>query len=185
MALLIAGLALFIGVHLVPVSPGLRAHLIARFGDKPYRATFAVISAIGLILIIAGWHLRPERAQLFAPSAAARGAAPLVMTISFVLFAVANMRTHIRRIVRHPMLIGLMLWSGVHLLANGDRAGTILFGSFLAYSIVALISAIQRNAVKAFVPEVKFDAMAVTGALVLAYVTMRVHPVLFGTGPVV
>ena len=185
MTLLIIGLALFIGVHLVPVAQGVRAQLIARFGDRRYRATFAAISAIGLVLIIAGWHLRPERAQLFAPSAAARSAAPLVMTISFVLFAVANMRTHIRGIMRHPMLIGLMLWSGVHLLANGDLGGTILFGSFFAYSIVALISAIQRNAGKVFVPEIKFDAMAVTGALVLAYVTMRVHPALFGSGPVV
>ena len=184
MTLLIAGLALFIGVHLIPVSPALRVRLIARFGDRGYRAAFAAISALGLILIIAGWHWRPDRVQLFAPSAAARSAAPLVMTVSFVLFTVANMRTHIRRIVRHPMLIGLALWSGTHLLANGDVAGTVLFGSFLAYSIVALISAIQRNAVKPFIPEAKYDAMAVVGAVVLAYITMRIHPALFGTGPV-
>jgi uncharacterized membrane protein len=185
MTLLVIGLALFIGVHLIPLCTSLRARLVTSFGDKGYRGAFAAVAAIGLILIIAGWHFRPERVQLFAPSAAARGAAPLVMTISFVLFAVANMRTHLRRIVRHPMLIGLALWSGVHLLANGDLAGTVLFGSFFAYSIVALVSAIQRNAVKSFVPEAKYDAMAIVGALVLAYVTMRVHPALFGTGPVV
>jgi uncharacterized membrane protein len=184
MAVMIVGLALFIGIHLVPVSPRLRASLIARFGDKPYRGFFSAISAIGVILIIVGYHLRPERVQLFAPWAAARDAAPFVMTLSFVLFAVANMRTHIRRIVRHPMLIGLMLWAGVHLAANGDLTGTVLFGSFLAYSIVALISAIQRNAVKVFVPEWKYDAMAVAGAIVLAYITIRIHPWLFGTGPV-
>jgi uncharacterized membrane protein len=185
MTLLIVGLTLFIGIHLVPVAQSLRARLIQRFGDKPYRGLFAAVSGIGFVLIIAGWHLRPERLQLFAPSAAARSAAPLVVTLAFLLFAVANMRTHIRRAIRHPMLIGLMLWSGVHLLANGDLAGTVLFGSFLGYSIVALISAIQRNAVKAFEPAWKYDAMAVAGALVLAYVTMRVHPALFGTGPVI
>ena len=185
MTLLVVGLALFIGVHLIPVATNVRMRLVTSFGDKGYRAAFAAVSALGLILIIAGWHLRPERAQLFTPSAAARGAAPLAKTLSFVLFAVANMRTHIRRIVRHPMLIGLALWSGVHLLANGDRAGTVLFGSFLAYSIAALVSAIQRNAVKPFVAHAKYDAMAVAGALALAYVTMRVHPALFGTGPVV
>src|SRR5688572_28074366 len=184
MALMIVGLALFLGIHLVPISPRLRASLIARLGDKRYRGFFSAVSAIGLVLIVVGYHLRPERVQLFAPSGAARGAAPLVVTLSFVLFAVANMRTHIRRIVRHPMLIGLMLWAGVHLAANGDLTGTVLFGSFLAYSIVALISAIQRNAVKVFVPEGKYDAMAVAGAIVLAYITIRIHPWLFGTGPV-
>lgn len=185
MGVMIVGLALFLGIHLVPVAQPLRSRLAARLGDKRYRALFAAIAGIGLILIVVGYHLRPERVQLFAPSEAARTAAPLVMTLSFVLFAVANMRTHIRHAVRHPMLIGLMLWAGVHLLANGDLTGTVLFGSFLAYSIVALISAIARNAVKPFVPQWKYDAMAVPGALVLAYVTMRVHPALFGTGPVV
>ena len=185
MSVMIVGLALFIGVHLVPVAQGLRARLITTLGDKRYRASFAAVAAVGLILIIVGYHLRPERVQLYPPFAWARAAAPLVMTLSFILFAVANMRTHIRRAIRHPMLIGLILWAGVHLLANGDLTGTVLFGSFLAYGVVALVSAIRRNAVKIFVPQWKYDAMAVVGALVLAYVTMRVHPALFGTGPVV
>jgi uncharacterized membrane protein len=95
------------------------------------------------------------------------------------------MPTHIRRAVRHPMLIGLLLWSGVHLCANGDLAGTILFGSFLAYAVVDLISAIARGAVKAFVPQWKFDAMALAGGLLLAALTMHFHSSLFGTAPVV
>jgi uncharacterized membrane protein len=78
-----------------------------------------------------------------------------------------------------------MLWSGVHLLANGDLAGTILFGSFLAYSIVDLVSAIARRSGKAFVPQWKFDAMALVGGLLLAYLTMHFHARLFGTAPVV
>ena len=181
---MIVGLALFIGVHLIPVAQPLRARLVAAFGDRTYRGVFAAIAGTGLVLIVLGYHLRPDRVQLFAPSAAARGAAPLVVTIAFVLFAVANMRSHVRRIVRHPMLIGLALWSGVHLLANGDLAGTILFGSFFAYSIVALLSAMARHAVKPFVPQIKYDVMAVVGGLALAWLTIRFHPVIFGTGPV-
>ncbi|MDB5862832.1 MAG: NnrU family protein [Betaproteobacteria bacterium] len=184
MAVMIVGLVLFIGIHLVPEAPRLRARLIARFGDRPYRGLFAAVSAMGLVLIIAGYHLRPERVPLFAPFPPAREAAPLLVTLAFVLFAVANMRSHIRRIVRHPMLVGLMLWSGVHLLANGDLAGTLLFGSFFAYSVVALVSAIRRGAMKPFVPEWKYDVMAVAGALVLAWLTILAHAWIFGTGPV-
>jgi uncharacterized membrane protein len=106
------------------------------------------------------------------------------VTIAFVLFAAANLRTHIRRTLGHPMLLGLMLWSGVHLLANGDRAGTILFGSFLAYSIVALVSSISRGAKKPFVPTLKHDVIAIVSGLVLAYLTIHFHPAVFGTGPV-
>jgi uncharacterized membrane protein len=182
MIIMIAGLVLFIGIHLVPTGPALRARLMAGLGDKPYRAFFALIAALGLVLIIAGYHMRPERVQLFAPFPAARGAAPVLVTIAFVLFAAANMKTHIRSTLRHPMLIGLMLWSGVHLLANGDLAGTILFGSFFAYSIIAIISATRRGSGKVLIPDWKHDLIAVAAGLALSYLTIRLHPLVFGTG---
>lgn len=184
MAVMIAGLVLFIGIHLVPVAQPLRTRLVVQLGDRPYRGLFALISAVGLILIIAGYHYRPDRVQLFEPIAGARAAAPLLVTLAFVLFAVANMKAHLRRTLRHPMLLGLMLWSGVHLLSNGDLAGTILFGAFFAYSVIALLSAISRHAVKVFVPDWKHDLMGIAGGVVLAYLTIRFHPVIFGTGPV-
>jgi uncharacterized membrane protein len=185
MWIMIVGLVLFLGIHLVPVVPPLRDGLIVRMGDNRYKAVFSIIAAFGLVLIIAGYWLRPDRVQLFPPSPAARMLAPWLVSAAFVLFAAANMPTHIRRAVRHPMLIGLMLWSGVHLLANGDVAGTILFASFLAYSVVDLVSAISRRTGKAFVPQWKFDAMALGGGLLLAYLTMYFHADLFGTAPVV
>jgi uncharacterized membrane protein len=82
------------------------------------------------------------------------------------------------------MLTGLIIWSAVHLLANGDLAGTVLFGSFLAYGIVALVSAVQRRAVKTFTPTWKHDAIAVAAGIGLAYLVIRFHPALFGTGAV-
>jgi uncharacterized membrane protein len=185
MTLMIVGLVLFIGIHLVPVATALRARLVARFGDKPYRGLFAAVAAVGLILVLVGYHLRPDRVQVFTPWAAARSAAPIAVTLAFVLFAAANMRGHLRSALGHPMLLGLLIWSLTHLLANGDLTGTVLFGSFAAYSVVALASAIRRRAVKAFVPAWKYDVMAIAGGVALAYVTMRAHPALFGTGPVI
>lgn len=184
MALMIAGLALFIGIHLVPVVQPLRARLARRLGENGYRGAFSAVAGLGLLLIVAGYVLRPDRVQLFAPWPGARAAAPLLVTLAFVLFAAANMKTHLRATLKHPMLLGLALWSGVHLLANGDLAGTVLFGAFFAYSIVALASAVSRRAYKRFVPAWKFDAMAVAGGLFAAWLTIFVHPWLFGTGAV-
>jgi uncharacterized membrane protein len=184
MWIMIVGLVLFLGIHLVPVVPRVRNRLVLQMGDRRYRGMFSIVAAVGLVLIIAGYWMRPDRVQLFTPSESARALAPSLVAAAFVLFAAANMPAHIRRALRHPMLIGLMLWSGVHLLANGDLTGTILFGSFLAYSIVDLVSVIARGDVKVFAPQWKFDAMALVGGLLAAYVTMHVHPWLFGTGPV-
>ena len=185
MTVMVLGLVLFIGIHLVPALPALRTRLVARLGEGPYKGLFALVSAAGLVLIVVGWPGSPVRAQLFAPISAARAAAPLIVSVAFVMFAAANMKTHIRARLRHPMLIGLLLWSGVHLLANGDLAGTVLFGSFAVYSLVAIASAESRGTVKPVAPVWKHDAIAIVAGLLVAYLVMRFHPQIFGTSPVI
>ncbi len=181
---LILGLVLFLGIHVVPAVPPLRAACASRLGEQRYKGLFSVVSGIGLLLIVAGYAYAPRGDQLFAPSIGARHAAPLVMVIAFILLAAANMKTHIRRIVKHPMLIGLGLWALVHLLANGHAKATLLFGAFLAYAALDLGSAVARGAVKQFVPQRKYDFMAVGGGVLLALLVMLFHRVLFGVAPV-
>ena len=42
------------------------------------------------------------------------------------------------------MLIAVKVWAIGHLLINGDLASIILFGSFLAFAVLAMISANKR-----------------------------------------
>jgi len=183
--LLTSGLVLFLGVHLVPAVPPLRAALAGALGGR-YRAAFSVASALGLVAIVAGYADAHSwrGVRLFDPVPAAVAVAPAAMVVAFVLFAAANLRGHVRRALGHPMLLGLLLWSLVHLLANGDLRGTVLFGAFLAYAVVDLVSALARGAVKAFEPAAKFDAIAIVGGTAVALVVMALHRVLFGV-PVV
>ena len=184
MTIMVAGLVLFLGIHLVPAVPPLRAALAAKWNENRYKGLFSLVSALGLVLIVVGYALSDDRGRVFAPVPAARSIAPFAMVVSFILFAAANMRGHLRRELRHPMLLGLLIWSTVHLLANGDRKGTVLFGAFAAYAVVDLVSAISRGAVKSFEPTVKHDVMAVVGGTVVALVVMTFHRMLFGV-PVV
>jgi uncharacterized membrane protein len=178
------GLVLFLGTHLLPTMPGVRNALRERLGPMAYRGVFSLASLAGLVLIVVGYMNAGPREPLFAPWPAARALAPSAMFVAFVLFAAANMRGHIRRTLRHPMLLGTLLWSGIHLLANGDRAGTLLFGAFFAWALVDLISAIARGAVASFEPELKFDLMAIVGGALVAVGVAALHRVLFGV-PVV
>ena len=180
MIVLAAGLALFLGIHLVPAFPQSRRILVAKWGENRYKGVFSLASALGLALIVAGYVLSGERTPLFAPVAEARAIAPFAMVVSFILFAAANMRGHLRQAIRHPMLLGLLIWSTVHFLANGDRKGTVLFGAFAAYALVDLGSAIARGAVKSFEPTAKHDVIAVAGGTLVALVVMTLHRVLFG-----
>jgi uncharacterized membrane protein len=184
MLVLIAGLVLFLGVHLLPALPAGRAAFVQRWGEQRYKGIFTLISFAGLALIIAGYAGATPGARLFAPSQAAIAAAPYAMTLSLVLFAAANMRTYIRQLVGHPMLLGLAIWAAVHLLANGDTRGTLLFASFLGYAAIDFVSVVQRHAVKDFIPTVRHDAIAVTAGVVAAFVLMALHRPLFGVAVV-
>jgi uncharacterized membrane protein len=181
MSVLIAGLVFFLGIHLLPTATTLRGRLYSRLGEKRYKGVFALASFAGLALIVIGYRMAHDTTPWFAPVAAARAIAPYAMVLSFILFAAANMRTHIRQAVKHPMLLGLILWSGVHLLANGDARGTVLFGAFLAYGVIDLASALSRGATKSFAPAAKQDVIAVVAGTVIALLVMTFHRSLFGS----
>ena len=121
MTILVAGLVLFLGIHILPMLPGVRNRIVASAGEKPYKLAFSAISALGLVLIVIGYARAPATPRLFDPFPGAIALAPFFMAISFVLLAAANMKTHIRRALKHPMLIGLGIWATVHLLANGHQ----------------------------------------------------------------
>jgi uncharacterized membrane protein len=180
MALLVTGLVFFISIHLLPTHTRLRAALFGRWGEPRYKGAFSLVSFAGLALIIAGYRMAGPGERLFAPFPVAIAVAPYAMTLSFILFAAANMRTHIRKIVQHPMLLGLLVWALVHLCANGDTRGTVLFGAFAAYAVVDLASAVHRHAVKSFTPTARHDVIAIVAGVALALVVMTFHRTLFG-----
>jgi uncharacterized membrane protein len=39
-------------------------------------------------------------------------------------------------VTRHPFLVGVTIWAAAHILANGDVASLIMFGGFLALSLI-------------------------------------------------
>jgi uncharacterized membrane protein len=178
------GLVLFLGLHLIPTVPALKAQLVHVFGENRYKGLFALLAALGLLLIIAGYGRAPAGPTLFASSIGARHAAPLAMIISFILFAAANMKGHIRAWVKHPMLLGLTIWALVHLLANGHAKATLLFSAFLAYAMIDLLSVIRRKSYKPFTPVLKFDVIACVAGLLLALLVMTFHRQLMGVAVV-
>ena len=180
MWLLVTGLIVFLGVHLVPALPTVRGRLVARLGEQRYKGVFSLVSFAGIALIIAGYAYAPRGERLFPSSQTAIMIAPYAITLASVLFAAANLRGHTRRLLKHPMLLGLSIWAAVHLAANGDERGTLVFGSFLAYAVIDFASVVQRGATASFTPSPRHDIVAVTGGVVVALAVMALHRVLFG-----
>jgi len=176
MTILLLGLAIFYIGHLIPATP-LRAALVGSMGENKYKMIVTVLSFVGLIVAVLGYQQVPVE-YVFAPKTWARGAALHGMPIAFILLASAHMPTHIRQWVRHPMMLGVLIWATLHYFANGERAAVWFFGSFVVYALFAIISGTVRGQSIAKPGKVvawKFDAMAVVGGIVLYGVVMAAH----------
>jgi uncharacterized membrane protein len=150
MMVLIVGLILFLGVHLVPTSPELRDGLKERIGEIPYKIIFSLLSLVGLVVIVLGYHklqLHPGKNPiLWEPPIWTRHIAVALMLPAMILLVASVIPSRIRTAVRHPMLIAIKTWAFAHLIANGDLGALLLFGSFLAFAVYDRISVKKRGA---------------------------------------
>lgn len=181
MTLLVAGLALFVVLHLIPSVPPLRAGLVARMGEGPYRGGFAFIAFASLAMVVWGYSAAPFE-PVYSPPGWGRHAAMGLVPVALVLFAAANMPTHIRAVVRHPMLLGLLVWALAHLAANGDLRSVALFGTFGGFAVVAAVSAVVRGKRPADgkAPRLALDAAAIVSGTIVAGLLAYFHAALFG-----
>jgi len=149
MTVLILGLLIFIGVHLVPTSAPARAGLVAKLGENQYKIAFSVASFVGFALIVWGFGLARHagaNVQLWTPPTWTKHIAFALMWPAFVLLVAAYVPSHIRDKAKHPMLAAIKIWALAHLLANGDLAGALLFAGFLAWAVYDRISVKKRAA---------------------------------------
>lgn len=147
MAILIVGLIIFLGAHLFVTTRDARANAIARLGSG-YRLLFALVSSLGLVLIIWGYaHYRSSGSiDIWYPPRFMRHITIGLMLVSVVLVLAAYLPGHIKIWTRHPMLAGIKIWAFAHLLSNGDLGSILLFGSFLAWAVYARIAVKRREA---------------------------------------
>ena len=183
MLVLVAGLLVFLGVHLSTRARDNRARLIARFGEGPYKIAYSAVSVIGLVLIVLGWRSSPFIA-VWSPPDWTRHVTIALMWPAFILLAAAYLPGHIRAKAKHPMLAALKLWATAHLLSNGDLASLILFGSFLAYGVVdriALKRAERRDGRPPQTASGRNDILAVViGTAAYLLFGFFLHPILIG-----
>jgi uncharacterized membrane protein len=147
LAIMILGLAAFIGMHVVTTQRDTRAALIARLGEGPYKGLYALASIVGLVLI--GWGFGMYRAtgwiDVWYPPAWTRHVTVLLVLIASICVVAAYSPGRIKTTLKHPMLVGVKLWAVAHLISNGDLGSIILFGSILAWAVFDRISLKRRT----------------------------------------
>lgn len=191
MSYLIVGLILFLGVHSIRiVAEAWRTRTLVRWGEGPYKITYAAISIVGLGLMVWGFGMARETpTMLWMPPRGVRHVASVLTLVSFVLLVAAYVpRNTLKARLHHPMVLAVKTWALAHLLANGSVAHVILFGSFLVWGVANFVAARKRDrALGTVYPAGTRVGNTVTlfvGVAVWAAVAFWLHGLLIGIRPV-
>jgi uncharacterized membrane protein len=180
MLLLVSGIIIFSGIHLVSSFPDLRQRLVNKLGEGPYKGTFAGIALVGLVLIIIG-KARADIVPLWEAPGWGRPAALVIMPVAFILLAGAYLPNNMKRFTSQPMLWGVVIWAVAHLLANGDLASLVLFGGLGAFAVAMMWSEYTHKAVPSTERQpLSKDLITVAAGLLTYCIFLVVHPYLFG-----
>jgi len=156
---LLVACAAFLLLHVLPSTP-LRPALVRALGEGPYLGAFSLATVAAIVWMVVAYNAAP--ATPLWPGLRALPAA--AMPFAFILIASGVMTPNptavaqgrllarpepargIIRITRHPVMWGIMLWSGAHILARGELKSTVFFGSFL---VLAGLGTLLQDARKA------------------------------------
>ncbi|HZD25318.1 MAG TPA: NnrU family protein [Alphaproteobacteria bacterium] len=160
MGSLIAACLLFLAIHGVVSGTRLRDAITARIGERAYLAGFSAASLALLVWMAIAYG----RAPYFVLWPLTSGLRHLAILFAFVGVALAVLglatpnptavrqdallkregaANGILRVTRHPFMWGVVLWAIGHMLANGDVASLLLFGSLF---LLALFGPLQIDA---------------------------------------
>jgi uncharacterized membrane protein len=197
--------------------------LISVLGEKAYLGLYSAVSLGALVWMSLSYGDAPY-VPVWEPPPGLRHLSLILVPLAFVLlvFAVASpnptsiagravLKTGEARgifaITRHPMMWALILWSVAHLLANGDLASILLFGTILLTAAVGMVLLDHRKAreapegfarLKASSSLVPFaallggqararftwaDAVKAVAGLALFGAVLMAHQTLFGVSP--
>ena len=134
MTLLLGGIVLWWAAHFFKrILPEQRAAL----GDAG-KGIVALVLVGSVVLMVIGYR-GMEFIPIYDTPPWTRHVNNALMLISVILFGVGSSKSSVRAALRHPMLLGMLFWAVAHLVANGDLAAVILFGSMALWSVAQMV----------------------------------------------
>jgi uncharacterized membrane protein len=215
---------LFVGSHIVLSSGAVRPPLVAAIGEPLFRGLYSIVALALIVWMVMAYNAAPDLG-IWYPATGWRHVS-LTLMVPAAILVIGGITTPnptsagtdtremaargprgFTRITRHPMMWGIGLWGISHLLANGDAAGMLLFGSLTALALLGplAIDAKRRASMGAewerFAAETSYLPFAAMAAgrtrlrfseigwwrlglgLALYAVLLWGHPWLFGVNP--
>lgn len=162
MTSLVLACLLFLVSHLVVSPSPLRPWLIGRMGQGAYLGLYSVVSLVALVWMGYAYGQAPF-VPVWQPPPGMAHMALILVPLAFVLLVLSvatpnptagptgkalteGRATGIIAVTRHPMMWAFTLWAVAHLLANGDLASILLFGTVLVVAQAGMVLLDRRKA---------------------------------------
>jgi uncharacterized membrane protein len=176
------GVFLFMIVHFLPgLAPAFRDSLKGRLGENPYKGILSLLLLASIVLMVVGWKSGTPTG-VYTPPAWSVPVTSVSMLIAIWLFGAPYQPTRLRRYLRHPQLTGVVVWSGSHLLANGDSRSLVLFGGLGLWALIEmpLISRREGPWRRPFGPALSVEIRGIVIATVIYFLIAYLHPYFTG-----
>ncbi|HEX2117296.1 MAG TPA: NnrU family protein [Alphaproteobacteria bacterium] len=150
----------FVGSHFVLAAPRTRATLVKRLGAQQFTALYSLVALVTIVVFAIAYNETPY-VELW-PSTPALRLVPVIVVLfsAFLILCGLTQRNPtavnqsfdpaardpapgILKVTRHPVMWGIGLWALAHIVANGDLAALIFFGTF---AFLALFGTTQIEA---------------------------------------
>ena len=148
MAILICGLFIFLGVHSINIFANeWRDKKVKTLGVVTWKVIYSLMSIVGIALMTIGYlEARPQPITIWSPPSWAWQITVYFSLVSLILIAAAYVpKNAIKLKLKDPMLVGVIVWAICHLTTIGSLAGILLFGSFLLWGVLDLLSCRARR----------------------------------------
>jgi uncharacterized membrane protein len=153
--LVLAG-AVWVLTHLGLSSTRLRALIAGAIGERGFQGIYSVVALVTLVWLVRTYNATPQFDFLWGPDPALRMVPMIVMPFAFMFmlggfmvrnptavgqeaqFKAVGEGSGLIRITRHPFQWSVVMWALAHIVANGDTASLVFFGSL---GLVSLLGA--------------------------------------------
>ena len=116
-----------------------------RVGEGHWKGLYTGVSLACFALLAWGFGLA-RQVLLWSPPIFMRHLPWVLTLVAFILLAATYVpRNAIKARLHHPMVLGVILWALAYLLANGNLAHVLLFGSFGVWAALSFRAARARD----------------------------------------
>ncbi len=133
MTWLIVGLLLWTGAHLFKRVLPKQRQALGKWG----RPIVALVIVVSVVLMVMGYR-DTEEVLLYGLPVWAWYLNNGLMLVALFFLDVGRVNGVVRTYIRHPMLLGVIIWSIAHLLVNGDQASLVLFGGLGVWALLEM-----------------------------------------------